>query len=180
MSVPALLTKMSIWPKRSMASATIPRICSSRVTSTCTPSALRPSPSIAATTGAIRSLTISATTTLAPQRAILRAIARPMPCPAPVTTATLSVSCAIAGTSRRCRRHIPQRRGDFVAATPDVIDRPHALGLEYGLSHQGLAILAQVAEVEDYVGQVPAVVEIVKTLEARIMDGIVFEDRLAG
>src|SRR5579863_6978126 len=81
---------------------------------------------------------------------------------------------------RRCCRHIPQRRGDFVAATADIVNRPHALGLEYGLRHEGFSILAQIAEFEDYVGQVPAVIKIVKALEARIMDRIVLEDRLAG
>src|SRR5215207_6087909 len=83
---PAQFSRMSMWPKASLACCTICLTLSSSVTSVCTKRAPAPasralaSPSFAS---------ISATTTLAPSATNSLADARPMPEPAPVITATL-------------------------------------------------------------------------------------------
>src|SRR5215207_7302740 len=116
---PAQFSRMSMWPKASLACCTICLTLSSSVTSVCTKRAPAPasralaSPSFAS---------ISATTTLAPSATNSLADARPMPEPAPVITATL-----------------PSRR--FICASPRCTSRLAAVALplvdlSYRSSHE--------------------------------------------
>jgi hypothetical protein len=88
-TMPALLHRMSVPPKRSRAVANMADRSSSRVTSTFTNSALPPVAVMAATVSSPPLSSMSATTTDAPLAASDRAQARPMPDPAPVMTLTL-------------------------------------------------------------------------------------------
>ena len=87
LSQPALLTRMSVGPRRRSASAIAAATAPASVTSM-----RRPMPPTASPASrAVRSSTSSAAT-FAPSAARRSAIARPMPRPAPVTSATRSVS----------------------------------------------------------------------------------------
>ncbi len=90
---PALLTRMSTRPNVSSAFAIIARTWSTCETSVCTTIALRPRLSTSACTSLIsswRPCGCFASTRCAPALASPTAMARPMPCDAPVTTAILS------------------------------------------------------------------------------------------
>lgn len=87
MDSPALLTTRSTPPNASSADRNAAPIRSSDVTSTATATALSGPPNSAATAAAFAA-SRSATTTQAPSATSRCAIARPMPLPAPVTSAT--------------------------------------------------------------------------------------------
>ncbi|MCO4699491.1 hypothetical protein LRR80_05587 [Streptomyces sp. RO-S4] len=97
--IPALFTTRSTPPKASTAAWNAAAICSSSVTSTVTATALSGPPSSCATRAAF-SPCRSATTTHAPSAASRRAMAFPIPLPAPVTSAT-RVASGFGGGIRR-------------------------------------------------------------------------------
>ena len=84
----ALLTRQSIRPKVSTAACISASTCSGSRTSVGSASAVPPEPSISAAVSASGSARRPATTTAAPSRENSSAMARPMPLPPPVTTAT--------------------------------------------------------------------------------------------
>ena len=86
--VPALLWAQSRRPQRSTASATAASTWPSSVTSAAKPTASPPSATMAAATASAPPRSMSTTTTRAPSVAKRRAVAAPMPPPAPVTSAT--------------------------------------------------------------------------------------------
>ena len=77
-------------PNSAMTESTAASTDSWLVTSTRTPSDLRPGPAIAAAVSSASPWLMSPATTSAPQRASAAAMPRPMPRPPPVTSATLS------------------------------------------------------------------------------------------
>src|SRR6516225_236250 len=88
--MPALLTSTSMRPKRASVAATIASTCARSVTSTTWPMHAAPSTDAAPTAAAAAATSCTShATTLAPSRANFRAVARPMPWAAPVTTAIL-------------------------------------------------------------------------------------------
>ena len=89
---PALFTSTSTRSKRSAIDSTKASTASGSRTSSSALSTGRPSPSMSAATSASRSAWRSQIATVAPHRANRRAVARPIPWAAPVTTATRSVS----------------------------------------------------------------------------------------
>ena len=107
--MPALFTTASMRPKWSSAACTIfcaePQAATDSVQISATPpfcsiSALVCSAGLAEPPSPVSEAPMSATMTLAPAPAIMMAISRPMPPPAPVTTATLpSIMPAIACSS---------------------------------------------------------------------------------
>src|SRR6185437_2371836 len=88
---PALFTRMSSLPYAASVASISRAHSSSLVTSICTKRASPPDLRMSAATLSPMSARISATTTLAPSLANSRASASPMPCPPPVTIATLSL-----------------------------------------------------------------------------------------
>src|SRR6266496_1600345 len=120
---PALLTRMSMRPKRSAATSSALVSCASLVTSQSTPIASRPPfamPSAAARTAS--SLT-SESATLAPSSASACAIASPMPLAAPVTKATLSFTRSDMATLPLSPA-LPPRRGGRGTKPFDLDSRP--------------------------------------------------------
>jgi hypothetical protein len=97
-----LLTSRSIRPKRSRAAATTAATSSGRPTSPEMASASRPTARTAAAVASSGARRRPQATTCAPARASSTAMARPIPCPAPVTMAMRSrrVS-AVKATGRR-------------------------------------------------------------------------------
>jgi hypothetical protein len=89
---PALFTTTSTRPNSPVAAATISSTASLSFTSVGSTSASRPNPRTSAATSSSCSLVRAASTTLAPASAKVRAIAAPMPRPAPVTIATFPSS----------------------------------------------------------------------------------------
>lgn len=89
--MPALLTRMSIWPQRFSVSATIACTASKSVTDAAKGNASPPAAMISSTTFCAGSAFMSLTTTFAPRRPRSRACSRPRPEPAPVTIATRPV-----------------------------------------------------------------------------------------
>ena len=87
---PALLTRMSTWPKASRACRTTSVQSSSLVTSPSTARPRRPACPAAAAVSCARATSRSDTTTSAPSRVRQAQMPRPMPPPPPVTMATLS------------------------------------------------------------------------------------------
>ena len=86
----ALFTRMSSLPNFSRAWRNPAFTCSASATSICTASASPPAAAISATTPASFSALRAAATTRAPACASASAVARPIPCDAPVTSATRS------------------------------------------------------------------------------------------
>src|SRR5271165_1114214 len=86
--MPALLTRMSIFPNCAIAAFTTDFTCSSSLTSSVNAAALPPAAVISWTNSFSFSGLRAATATVAPSLASLRAQVRPMPCEAPVTSAT--------------------------------------------------------------------------------------------
>src|SRR3990167_2551209 len=91
-AMPALLTRMSIFPSASRVRSTIALTSAALVTSVFIATTLRPSALISPATFSAFSTWMSGIETSAPSRAIASAMPRPMPLPPPVTTATLPVS----------------------------------------------------------------------------------------
>src|ERR1700733_3888719 len=91
--IPALLTRTSIRPKAETAAAMPDSTSDSLVTSIATAMMRWPDPSSCSAVACAAVAFRSAITTLAPAAANVRAISLPMPLAAPVTTATLSLSC---------------------------------------------------------------------------------------
>ena len=87
--MPALLTSVSMRPHLAMTPLTICAMLSLSVTSTRQPAASPPAASTALTVSSTEVMLMSQTATLAPSAANLRAVARPMPWPAPVMIETL-------------------------------------------------------------------------------------------
>src|SRR5208337_351918 len=90
LSTPALLTRMSILPKRSMVAFTIAWTSCHFATSARMGTASPPAFSISALTALIDSSLLPARTTLAPRAASARETPLPMPLPAPVTILTFA------------------------------------------------------------------------------------------
>ena len=86
-AMPALLTRMETRPRVSATSSATSRQAARSVTSSLKPRALPPAVPISAATLLAASPSMSSTARLAPSRAKPAAMARPMPEPAPVTTA---------------------------------------------------------------------------------------------
>src|SRR5688572_370611 len=105
--MPAAVTTTCNAPNVSMAAVATASLSTRLVTSHRTNTARPPTASTAATVSAPRSACSSATTTAAPSSASRTAVARPMPFPAPVTTATLPASLLI-GRPRRVRLRLPR------------------------------------------------------------------------
>src|ERR1700741_4911794 len=95
---PTLLCRMSMRPQRASASATIALISASRVTSAWKAAAVPPLAAIRSTVSCADARLRSTHSTLAPSRAKVSAVARPLPipspglCPAPTTIAIRSFS----------------------------------------------------------------------------------------
>src|SRR5262245_38620596 len=64
-----------------------------------------------------------------------------------------------AGPARRARPPPLAGQGvlDLVTKAANVVERPHSLGVQVGLAHEGLAIGPDIAEGDDHVRQVHAV-----------------------
>src|SRR5579875_2377982 len=90
--MPLLLTRISTWPKRARVCSARSRTLSSSRRSVGTTSARRPCASTISRVSCSASTERAASTRSAPSAAYASAIARPMPRPAPVMTAILSVS----------------------------------------------------------------------------------------
>ena len=86
----ALLTQVSKPPKRRTAASASASTSSSFATSVGTARAWPPAPSISAASASSAFFERAASTSLAPCRAAMRAVASPMPEDAPVTTMTCS------------------------------------------------------------------------------------------
>ena len=101
-SHPALFTRMSIGPSSRSTRSAAAIASSSLVTSRATAIADAPAARISAAACSAESNWISARATFAPSSASREAIARPIPCAAPVTIATLPVeACLIRDASTR-------------------------------------------------------------------------------
>src|SRR5215213_6857333 len=96
-AMPAFATITSTLPSSRAARSTSANTASRSVTSAGTAIALPPAPVISSATPSAVDLSRSFTATVCPSRASLSAIARPMPRPAPVTTAVVTVSPRPAG-----------------------------------------------------------------------------------
>src|SRR5215212_9680357 len=107
---PALFTRMSTGANTLSARAKMWATPSGVATSASTAIAVPPASSIPLATDSARSPWRSATTTVAPSRAKSSAVARPMPEPPPVTTATLLAR----STTNLLRRHARSRFGQLV------------------------------------------------------------------
>src|SRR5262245_24555576 len=109
-TTPALFTRMSSRPKRVWTSSNILRIAPSFATSAAIGTE-RPLPSsMRRTVSSAIAPSISLTTTVAPPRASCRAVARPIPEPAPVTSATCpSIFIALLSWPRRRAPSQPTR-----------------------------------------------------------------------
>src|SRR4051812_47822234 len=114
---PALLTSISRLPSAVTAVETICCHVASRETSPATATA-RPPSEISAATASAPAWFRSLTRTAAPSCASRSAIARPMPCPAPVTTATLSSSV----TSQPPRHWMPSTSWRPAAEPAGAVD----------------------------------------------------------
>src|SRR5713101_4254020 len=101
--MPALLTRMSRRPYRSMVVLKRSTMSASTVMSVGTGNADPPWPAISLATASRPGRLRAAITTSAPSIAKARAMARPMPLLAPVTMATRFSSCFIDQQSSRCR-----------------------------------------------------------------------------
>src|SRR3569623_908403 len=101
--MPALLTRMSMRPQRSITCATIAATAASSVTAPATASASPPAATLPATTRSAASSPRSLTTTRAPWRARNNACSRPSPPPAPVTIATRPLSVMLLRSSSLVR-----------------------------------------------------------------------------
>src|SRR4029077_3189425 len=108
--IAALFTRMSSRPNFASASWNPVFTCAASATSIGTTSALPPAASISATSNEIFSVLRAAAATFAPASASARAVARPIPCDAPVTKATLYFSENIRSAFRR----FGARLGDFI------------------------------------------------------------------
>src|SRR2546422_207676 len=111
--MPALLTRMSSFPKPSTAPATSEAAPSMATALSRLSAAVPPSAVISATTASAGSGSTSLTTTAAPSAANSLAVAAPIPRPAPVTMATRS--------SRRPTRRLARFPVDPVAAAPAAV-----------------------------------------------------------
>src|SRR6266550_4510164 len=109
--MPALLARMSTVPHSRTTRAKSASTCALSATSVGTPMAVPPSARISAATRSALSRFRSATATCAPSAAKRRAIARPIPDPPPVTTATRLVSRAMRRLSTIHRRESPRPGG---------------------------------------------------------------------
>src|SRR6266571_4399831 len=109
--MPALLARMSTVPHSRTTRAKSASTCALSATSVGTPMAVPPSARISAATRSALSRFRSATATCAPSAAKRRAIARPIPDPPPVTTATRLVSRAMRRLSTIHRRESPRAGG---------------------------------------------------------------------
>src|SRR5229473_1083509 len=127
---PALLTRTSMPPKRSIALATPASTWRSSVTSIATAIAVPPARSISPTTILAGSSCKSAMQTFAPSRANARAISRPRPLAAPVTMAALSFICIVAPLLQRSFQPAAQLADD---AAPEG---EHADHEDQSLSHR--------------------------------------------
>src|SRR6266550_5580578 len=135
--MPALFTRMSIAPNSLTAVSTMRSAAGKSATLSALATALPPRARIASTTSSATrreaprpstSAPRSFTTTAAPSAASSSAIARPMPRPAPVTTAALPSSRPISGLLRRRGVHEPleHRRGRQAI---ELVERPVAVRL---------------------------------------------------
>src|SRR5438132_7591456 len=116
----ALLTSTSTLPQRRTVSSTARSTSSRRPTSATSASASPPAARISCAVRSARCSFSSATHTRAPSRANRSAIPRPMPWPAPVTSATLAASRSIecAGLVEPALRARHRGASGFVAAYP--------------------------------------------------------------
>src|SRR4028119_2241900 len=124
--MPALLTSMSSRPYRSTVSPTAFSTCVRLVTSTFAANASIPSPTSCRAVAAAPSLFTSVKQTRAPSRANRRAIASPIPRPAPVTIATLPSSLPTRPPSVRAGHAAPRAPPGEPAGyrLPDPTPRP--------------------------------------------------------
>src|SRR5207248_1103444 len=113
--MPALFTRTSIRPKSARARSTIAARSLREVTSVEATLARRPSPCTSAAVRSAPARSSSATTISAPSRASSRAVARPMPRPAPVTIATWSLSSIVGPLARG-------QRGERLHEAPGVAE----------------------------------------------------------
>src|SRR5579883_3351491 len=111
--MPALFTRMSIFPNSPIAALTTLLICSSSLTSSAYTAALPPAAVICAATASSFSRLRAASATAAPASASFRAHAWPIPCEAPVTSATRPDKF-MASPSPRC----PAMQNEKVYAPP--------------------------------------------------------------
>ena len=102
--VPALLTRISMRPKASIAPATTRAQSSARLTSACIGATLPPAATICAATASSNSRPRATMTTLAPSAANITAVALPIPWVPPVTMATFPFrfNCMIFPCCRAC------------------------------------------------------------------------------
>src|ERR1700730_15153890 len=152
--IPALLTRMSVRPKRDVPASTVAPTCSRPETSHPNAAAWPPAASIRWTTGEARSASTSTTATRAPSDASRSAVAWPIPCAAPVTTATRSVNLLMCSppacplvveddeaARSAARLEIGERRGDAVQSNPRAHERfevqpsgPHVLEQHWNIT----------------------------------------------
>ena len=109
LSQPALLTSTSTRPCWSWTARTMAATPGRSVTSVCSPTAVPP---IAAAVAAAVEPSRSVTATIAPSAASFSAIARPMPCPAPVTIAIFPSSVPMGAFLRSVTRTYMRRTAD--------------------------------------------------------------------
>src|SRR5437762_6406401 len=127
--MPALFTRTPIRPKSARARSTIAARSLREVTSVDATLARRPSPCTSAAVRSAPARSSSATTISAPSRASSRAVARPMPRPAPVTIAIWSLSSIVVPLARR-------QRGERLHEAPGVAeDVPIQASLGAALLH---------------------------------------------
>ncbi len=107
----ALLTRRESGPNARSASATSLGAVASSATSASIATPVRPSAAISLTTACAASASISATATAAPSRARRSAVARPMPRPAPVTSAVLPMKRLMLQIPSRVSDRAEPRRG---------------------------------------------------------------------
>src|SRR5690242_9733897 len=138
--MPALATTMSNPPQAATTWRTTASTAPGAATSALSPSTVCPWPSSSRTIASVRSGNSSTTATRAPARASARAVLRPMPLPAPVTSARWPVRSIIVRSSRH------------QAAAVDVDD----------LAGDVRAVLRE--QEEDQVGDVPRLADAVQRI----------------
>ncbi len=113
-SMPALVTMIPTGPNAVRTSSSVASMAARSLTSTAAPSALPPSAATSSATAPAASPLMSSTATLFPGRARWWQMARPMPEPPPVTTATRLT----------CDSRLPCRRSSFVSPS-DPVEAAH-------------------------------------------------------
>src|SRR5437899_3448095 len=132
-NTPALLIRTSIGPSPSWAADTIACTCSIWATSALTKIARRPQ---ARTSSATRCAAPSSSSQLiamsAPAAANSNAIARPIPCCAPVTRTTLPANCMFRFLDPSSDRDFPSDFDDRVDGKPEIFGQMGGIALHEG------------------------------------------------